>query len=105
MHEVLNQFSCNILSPSLLETLSFLKIYLFWNMVHYSSCHLYYNYCVPSKWYYSFFTPFYNETPLCKGLNWFYKTSTQTISSISATMITWSSKIIFNSFNYKQKNI
>ena len=49
-------------------------------------------------------TPFYNETPLCKSLNWFYKTSTKTIGSISATLITWSSKLILNSFNYKQKH-
>ena len=104
MYQVLDQFSASFLTPSLLEALSFLKIYIFWNMVHYCSCHLYYNYCVPTKWYYSIFTPFYNETPLCKSLNWFYKTATKTINSIGATLITWSSKIIFNSFSHKQKS-
>ena len=80
--------------PLIKESTSFIKIYLFWSFLHYGIGHLYYKFCIPDKFYKIFFTPFYTQSAHCKSLHWLYETSINTISSISATMVTWSSKFL-----------
>ena len=104
MYEVINLAHETIFTPFVLETFVFMKIYLFWTFTHYLTCQLYHKFCVPTKWYYSMFTPFYNQTPLCRGLHWFYDTSTTTINSISVSIVTWSTRYIMDLFSYKRKN-
>ena len=103
MYEVINLARETIFTPFVIESLVFFKIYLFWNFIHYATCQLYYNFCVPTRWYYSMFTPLYNQTPFCRGLHWFYDASTTTINSISVSIVTWSTKYIMDLFSYKKK--
>ena len=86
-------------TPILKESASFVRIYFFWSLMHYIIGHLYHKFCIPDKFYKIFFTPFYTQNTHCKSLYWLYETSVNTISSISATMITWSSKFLMDNMS------
>ena len=103
MYDIIQTFQDYTFNPIFYESISFIKIYLFWNTLHYVTIQLYYKYCIPSYWYYISFTPFYTQSPHCKLLNWCFETSTKTINSISATIITWSSKFLFDHMAYHKK--
>ena len=85
------------------EIIDFGKIYLTWSIFHYISSELYYKYCVTKKWYDIFFTPFYVETPHCKILNWIHNVSIKTMSSMTATIVTWGSKFIITTIKVNSK--
>lgn len=86
-------------TPLIRETTSFAKIYMFWSILHYAVGHLYHKFCIPDKFYKIFFTPFYTQNTHCKSLHWLYEKSVNTISSISATMVTWGSKVLMDNMS------
>lgn len=101
MYSYLQSFS-GFEIPLIKESTSFIKIYIFWSLIHYGIGHLYHKICIPDKFYKIFFTPFYTQSSHCRSLHWLYQTSINTISSISATTVTWSTKFLMENMSVQK---
>lgn len=85
-----------ISSPILKESLQIFGIYMFWSLAHVATVELFSKFCTPKSLYEYFFVALYNEPPQCRILSWIQDKSRTTTHSISATLLTWTSKFVIS---------
>ena len=90
-------------SSTFTATLSAIKVYLFWNTVHWSSILFYQEFCAPKSRMGFLMTPFMTQTPHCRTAHWIHRTSTDAFNNIGALMVTWSTSFITKWFSVTNK--
>ena len=91
-----------ITSSTFTASISAMKVYLFWNTMHWGAIQLYHYFCAPKTLIGYLMTPIMSQTPHCKTLDWFHRTSTDAFNSISAIVVTWGTSFISKWFSIKQ---
>ena len=64
-------------------------MYLMWISIHYTSSHLYTNYCTPMSITGYVLSPFLVNTPPCQGLRWGIVHGAEAINSMWLLLGTW----------------
>ena len=82
----------------LLETWSFTKFYLFWIIIHFAVSNLYTYLCTPLSLWGFIWSPFMAVVPHCKGMQWLFNISTNTISHMWTIVGVWFSAKLVGAF-------
>mgnify|MGYP001299196063 FL=1 len=90
-------------SSSFISTLSAIKVYLFWNTMHWGAIQIYHQFCAPKTLVGYIMTPIMTQTPHCKTLDWFHRASTDAFNNISILVITWGTTFVSNWFTINKK--
>jgi hypothetical protein len=90
-------------SSTFTATFSAVKVYLFWNTMHWTAIQLYQYFCAPKTLIGYLMTPIMTQTPHCKTLDWVHRTSTNAFNSIATILVTWSTSFVSTWFSIKTK--
>jgi Na+/H+ antiporter NhaC len=88
-------------SSTVTATVSAMKVYLFWNTMHWGAIQFYQYFCAPKTIVGYIMSPLMTQTPHCRTAHWFQRTSTDAFNSITTLVVTWGTSFVSKWFSIK----
>jgi hypothetical protein len=94
-------FLDTVSSSTFTATISAMKVYLFWNTMHWGAIQFYQHFCAPQTIIGYIMTPLMSQTPHCRTADWIHRTSTDAFNSITTLVVTWGTSFVSKWFSIK----
>jgi hypothetical protein len=88
-------------SSTFSATVSAMKVYLFWNTMHWGAIQFYQHFCAPKTFIGYIMTPLMSQTPHCRTAHWIHQTSTNAFNSITTLIVSWGTSFVSKWFSIK----